>query len=327
MNIIDQSSYGHRQGGLLRVLAMSCLLLLFMGCRADDPQGGKLDLDPPPDGDPWFPDGPVNCSNTVPLPAPIFNPPPPASTSYGLQPFRGKSTGAAKLYAQLGSATTKPVTVSSDGTFCIEVQLLLDSPNVVTFTPLDINGCPGISTKQTITHKSVPKIDAGMPTIQNVAKGQPVSELNMDSSSQLSYVVDGDSSSYAKFSFFDSGSSNAWIMVDLGKSYTVSKLYVRYPSSVSNDYAKEYQILVSAKAAPVTPDPSEVTDWKSLKHETNGDATAQLIPISPESVRWVALLLYENGSTYLWETFLISELEVWGQDPNAQPPPPPDSCQ
>jgi hypothetical protein len=36
----------------------------------------------------------------------------------------------------------------------------------------------------------------------------------------------------------------------------------------------------------------------------------------PRDGRWVALLLYEDadtGITDLWETFVLAELEVWGQ--------------
>ena len=317
MKIINLSS-------LVACLLLSCAAWGLLSCQADDPHNGRFDLDVPVD---TFsrPDGAVTCQNSTPLSAPLFNPPPPASTNYALHPFRGKAMGATQLYAQVGASTSTPVKVNLDGSFCIEVQLIPDSPNTVAFTPLDSNGCPGMSTKISITHKSVPKIDAGISTIQNVAKGQPASQQNMDSGEQLSYVFDGDANSSAKFSFLDTGSKNAWIRVDLGKSFTISKFKIRWPSSVGDDYGKEYQILISTKAAPVDPDPAEF-DWKSVNHTTNGDATDQLIPIAPESARWAALLLYENGSTYPWEYFQVGEFEVWGQDPNAQPPPPPDSC-
>jgi hypothetical protein len=235
--------------------------------------------------------------------------------------------GATQLYAQVGASTSTPVNVNLDGSFCIEVQLIPDILNQVTFTPLDANGCPGTSTKASITHKSAPKVDAGISTIQNVAKGQPASQQNMDSGEQLGFIFDGDAKSSAKFSFFDTGGTFAWIRVDLGKSFTVSKFKIRWPSSVGDDYAKEYQILVSKKPAPVDPDPASL-DWEEANHTTNGDATDQIIPIAPESYRWAALLLYENGgwSAVLKEYFNVAEFEVWGQDPNATPPPPPDSC-
>jgi hypothetical protein len=305
---------------------LSCAAWPLAGCQAEDPHNGKFDLDVPIDSI-LPPDGALTCQNTTPLAAPLFSPPPPASTNYALHPFRGKAMGATKLYAQVGASTSTPVNVNLDGTFCIEVQLIPDAFNTVNFTPLDSNGCPGISTNIKITHKSAPKIDAGIPTIQNVAKGQPASQQYMDSGQELSYVFDGDASSSAKFSFFDTGTKYAWIRVDLGKSYTVSKLKIRYPSSVGDEYGKEYQLLVSTKAAPVDPD-AATFDWTSVHDTSSGDATDQLIPIAPVSARWVALLLFENGgwSALGYEHFQISELEVWGQDPNAQPPPPPDSC-
>jgi hypothetical protein len=37
-------------------------------------------------------------------------------------------------------------------------------------------------------------------------------------------------------------------------------------------------------------------------------------------------MLGENDGTGIYETFDIAELEVWGQDPDGVPPPPPASC-
>jgi hypothetical protein len=181
-------------------------------------------------------------------------------------------------------------------------------------------------TTVSIQHKTTPSVDAGMPTIQNVAMKQPVDEQNMESGSQLSFVVDGDENSYVEFSFFDTGGSVAWVRVDLGKAYTVSRLKIKYPAQVDSEYAKVYTVLLSPKAAPVDPDPSQATDWKTVKQESTGGPEVQDIKISPESARWAAFLMYENGSMYLWENFRVAEFEVWGQDPNAQPPPPPDRC-
>ncbi|MBW2530327.1 MAG: discoidin domain-containing protein [Deltaproteobacteria bacterium] len=282
--------------------------------------------------DTWVaPDLPPTCENAPKLSAPKIDPYP-NPTVHARQPFRGVAAGAARITARVGAVTFAPVDVGADGRFCIEAQLIPDAVNTVTFTPWDPISCPGIETTVTLSHKTVAAADAGVTTLQNVAKGQPVSSQDAPDKGSLSYANDGDPKSTVTFSFWDwdwGGTCDkyTWVRVDLGKVYNVTKVKVLWPPQVGNDYGRCYGVLLSSATAPVDPDPSQIQDWESVKEESNGTPQDQVILINPTAARWAALLLYENASTSLTETFVLGDFEVWGQDPNAVPPPPPDRCE
>jgi len=304
--------------------------LIFGACQAGDPPQGQFDHGGVPDI--WVPpDLPADCEHAPKLSPPKLDPYP-NPTVYALQPFRGVAVGAKKITARVGSATAKPVDVGSDGRFCIEVQLIPDAVNSVTFTPWDQNTCPGQETVITLTHKTTTVLDGGVTTLLNVAKGQPVTSDEKPDKGDLSYAVDGDANSSVTLSFWDfdlGGTCDAfaWVRVDLGKVYTVTKIKIFWPASVQSDYATCYSVLLSPNSAPVDPDPAQIQDWQTVKQESNGTPQDPVILTVPTAARWAALLLYENRSSGWTETFALGDFEVWGQDPNAVPPPPPDKCQ
>ena len=304
-------------------------LLVIAGCTAETPPNQKVDFTQID----FFgrPDYPGTCPPMPTLAAPTVDQYP-NPTSYAVQPFRGTAPGAAQVVAKGGVGAAKPATVGGDGRFCIEVTLLADSPNTVTFTPLDGNGCPGRDTLISIVHKSGAKQDAGVATEINLAKSAPItSDVTPGAGTALEYINDGDPKSWTELSFWDwdvSGTCDkfTWVRLDLGKSYTIMKVKIRWAPDVGSDWAKCYTVLLSTKAAPGTPDATAGGDWTVAKQEQNGDGADQSLIGLNKSARWVALLLYENGSSGLTETFKLGELEVWGLDPNATPIPPPDSC-
>jgi hypothetical protein len=321
--------------GLLGAAAIAGLVvgIGFAGCQAEDPHLNYFDSQAWPDAI-FVADQPGTCPKTPTLSAPSLstysNP-----TSNELQPFRGTASGASKILCR-GGAGDYSSNVGTDGKFCIECRLYKDSTNKITFVPVDSNGCWGKETTISIAHKTSTTSDAGVTSVSNIALGQTVTNDNTLSAGDLSYVVDDDTSTSASLSFWDlelGSTLNAYtyLKVDLGKTYTVSKLKIRYPSNVGSDYATGYSILLSSSTSPVDPDPTKTSDWtipttsSSLPEEAGTSAT-QEIDIAPQNARWAALLLYENGAWGWTESFQIAEFEVWGVDPNATPPTPTDRC-
>lgn len=329
----------------IRLLAHLSALLIALGaaaCSADPPTTIYFDTKPTPkDLFPPPPDGPTGCPNPPTLPAPTLDAFP-ATTTQLRQPFRGVAPGATQVVAQGGLGNTAPVSVGSDGRFCIEVELIPDAANSIVLTPISKNGCFGLTNKISITHKSSPTQDAGGSTApQNLARAAVVTAGVTGSSDPLvpkkgsvASVADGDDKSWAQFEFWDPEASStcdkaAWIRFDFGKAYTITRFKLRWGPLATNDktYAKCYTLLLSAKASPTNPDPAS-GDWIVANTTTGADDKVQDITINPESARWAAVLVHENGGTNLfgYETFDIADIEVWGQDPNVVPPPPPDTC-
>ena len=305
------------------------IVLATAACTADKPDTpdyrdkGVADVVP-------VPDHPPGCPKVSTLMAPKLDQFP-NPTAYAKQPFRGSCPKAATITAT-GGAGTSTANVNSNGKFCIEVTLILDAPNTIKFVCLDSQGCPGPATTINITHKSTPKSDAGITVPINLAKKQPISALPAAKSGSTNNVVDGKSGSYAGFEFWDRDiigpgtcDNCAWVKVDLGKAYTVSEFKITW--FAQKNYATCYTILTSSSAAPPSPlcDKANV-GWKVHKQEKAGDYKPQTIKINPVAARWAALLMYENEGSGLYEYLDLDEFEVWGQDPDATPPPPPDKC-
>ena len=329
----------------IRLLALLSTLLVATGavsCTADPPKTitfdkgpQREDLLPPP------PDAPPGCPNPPTLPAPVLDAHPSLTTQLR-QPLRGVAPGAKQVVAPSGLGNTAPVRVGSDGRFCIEVDLIPDAANSIILTPISKNGCFGQTTKVNVTHKASPTQDAGGSTApQNLALAAVVTAGVTGSKDPLTpekgsvaSVADGDDKSRAQFKIWDPEVTSTcdkavWIRFDFGKAYTVTRFKLRWGPLATNDktYAKCYTLLVSSKASPVDPDPAS-GDWIVANQTTGADNKVQDISINPESARWAAVLVHENGGTNVlgWETFDIADIEVWGQDPNVVPPPPPDTC-
>jgi hypothetical protein len=298
------------------------------GCTAESPPNLVLDVHRP---DAYVrPDAPLGCAERPPLSAPVLDPYPDPTTS-ALQVFRGTASGADLVTARGGVGAAAPAKVGADGRFCIEVTLLPDSTNAVTFAAVDPYGCPGRETLITVSHRTGERQDAGVLSAVNVAKKASIASQLQPDEGALGHVNDGDPSSFAAFSFvdWDAGSSCdkfTWIRVDLGKTYIVTKVKIRWGPSTDGTYATCYSVLLSAASSPADPDPAPAGDWTVAKQVTTGDAADQVLTLNPTAVRFAALLLYEDGATGLWETFKVAELEVWGYDPGATPPPPADHC-
>ena len=331
-------SFGHKVLKSMNISTRFVIVaaLLLGACTADVPEDTKFDTGTRLDLLPPTPDGPPGCPDPPQLMAPVLDPFP-SQTTQQKQPLRGKAPGAAYIVATTGSGTSAPASVSSDGSFCIEVELIPDAANQVILTPRSANGCLGNTKRISITHKTGTKVDAGAgATPENLAPTAVFSSGETPKTGSLTSLVDNDAQSWAQFSMWDPEVSEKcdrfiWFRLDFGKAYTISKFKLRWGplAQTNNSYGKCFTLLLSTKASPADPDPNNVNDWVIAKQIKDGDATAQEVTISPESARWAAVLLHEDGGGDIlgYETFDVAEIEVWGQDPNIVPPPPVDRCE
>lgn len=306
----------------------AAVALLVIGCTADDPYEFKYDGPSTPDLE-INPDTLSGCPKVPTLPRPKLDVYPNPSR-YAKQPFRGTCAGAATVIAE-GGAGKFTANVGSTGKFCVEVTLIMDAPNNVKFSCLDARGCESPTTVISLNHKSMPKVDAGITVPVNLALKQPISSQPTPKAGSLSGVNDGQSGTFATFEFWDpevsAGTCDkcAWVKVDLGKSYSVQEFKITWYQQ--KKYATCYTVLTSASAAPQNPVCNGANPgWQVATQEKVGDYKPQSIKINPAKARWAAFLMFENEGTGLWENFDIDEFEVWGRDPDATPPPPPDKC-
>lgn len=306
------------------------------GCAADAPGGAAWDAGTA-DAGVMRPDLPGRCSATASLPAPTVNPIA-GPTQHAVQPFRGVALGASMIVAKGGAGTSAPVRVSTDGKFCLEVQLIEDAPNSVVFTALDAQGCPGPSTTITVQHQtSRGKSDSGVvPTSTeptNIALNAPVKiSQTPDDGGDPATLTDGDPKKGIKVTFWDVEANGAcnnfvWVRLDFGKSFTVSKIRLRYPDDVGNDFAKCFSVLVARSANAGDPDPKNTKDWIVAHEEKNGTKEGKFVSFNPESAQAAAVLLYENDSPGLQETIRLGDIEIFGSDPNVVPAAAPDRCE
>jgi hypothetical protein len=251
----------------------------------------------------------------------------PDPTCFLLQPFRGVAPGADRVVARGGAGAAQPVTVGTDGKFCIEVLLNRDSLNTVTFSPVDGNGCPGTDLVRTIEHKTCAAPDAAASEV-NYAKGASVVSSSAPSKGSNTYLVDGKTDTVVEYQGgWGWTDANIWVGVALSQPVELQKVVVRWRDSEGSgcDFGYSYKVAISAYTDPGKMDLNSGA-WTLFQDISGGDGGEDsYLPDSPAPLaRHVALLLKKNGCNDWSETFALRELEVWGKDSST--PLPPDSC-
>ena len=288
----------------------------WFGCTAGDPprknQDSGIDiatLDMPP-----------GCTGAPLLPAPVIDNHP-AVTNQLSQPFRGRAQGATSVVVSAADISSPASVDPNTGRFCIEANLFPDAVNTVRFFPRTADGCLGNTRDTTITHETS-MVDGGVgPQVLNLAKNQLVTSSTAPDEGELIDVVDEDPNTHVRLDFWDiidTGACDAyaWIKIDLGKVYTVSRVEIAWKPNVSSTYATCYGLLTSVADAPLPPDTSLSIWTEPVEMEDSGDNSLQKIVFNAQPVRHIAVLLYENGGTGFEENFDIGDIAVFGFDPN-----------
>lgn len=325
---------------LKKLLSFTLAATLLTGCKAEEPPHVYNDRGVPKDIRPPGPDAPAGCQGRAPLAAPTVDGGNALIATQLSQPIRGFSPNAATIVARSSAGSSQVGVVSSDGRFCIEVDLIADSQNNIILTPYSALGCPGNTVTVSIQHRTS-ALDAGVPNQpENVAALGLISSDPAPETGSLDSVNDGDQNSWARFSFTDldpTGSecdNHAQILLDLKKTYVLTRFEIQWGPEIGVDgaegetyWAECYSILISNADTPAAPNPTH-GDWEVVVQESAAVIGKQTHAVDPKSARWVALWLYENGGTdFYTEDFDVAELTVVGQDPNATPPLPPDRCE
>lgn len=299
-------------------------------CKAGDPP--HMLLDQGPDDGAIQLDVPSGCPLPPTLVAPEIEPLALSPTPHAKEAFFGRAPGAAFVVAQGGFGVSAPVSVGTDGSFCLEVDLIEDAPNTLKFVGLDSRGCPGNATTINVVHASNKVADGGASGLQNVAaRLVPTAVAGQPTSGALANATDGNDSTTTELSFWEPGDTDCnkfvWLRIDLGKVYTISRIRIRWPAGVGGTYARCYAVVASNNPAAGPPDPAS-TDWHLVVDEQNGDATTQTKDFNPRSAQTLGFLFYEDGrDVNPYDTFTIGEIEVYGRDPDSSPPPPYRGCQ
>lgn len=305
-----------------RLLPLVIILLGFGACYAQDPPTGALDMLVPDIVSP-SPDGAVACESLVPVTISLDKVTSPSCSA--TQPFRGKAQGADYVVVKGAKGWSTPAKVNLDGSFCIEVQLVADSSNSLTFTPVDRTGCEGQGLVQTIQHSSScstggSAASSSGPT-SNVAQGQTVIVSTSPDSGKDAHLVDGKLDTVVRYKAgWAATAADIRIDLALSRPYQVEAIIVRWEDSKGDgcDYASEYDVATS-----VQPSPGKVGEggWVAVEAVTSGDGGEDRFDLTAKpTVQHVGLKLRHNGCTSWSETFTLREIEVWATDPAAAAP-------
>ena len=316
---------------------LSLPLLLATACTAGEPDEGfgVYDTTPTPKDMGGGQDQPITCDGPSPLAAPVPNPTPPSQYAHKILPIRGKAVGASLVGAVATSGQANPATVGSGDDFCIEVDLV-SGANQIQLYSVGQSGCQGRSSPAyQVKYTPIPAPDMGITKPTNLALGKTITSKPAPDTGSNTYVNDGSLANHARYSFFDNDlpsgtfcNNCAWVKIDLGMGYTVSKYRVRWAPNETKEYGKEYAIYTAKSTPAQDPDCTSNVGWTLAHKETNGITVPKDITVQPSTVRYVVLQMCENDTTSLTgkENFKLAEFEAWGVDPGATTPPTPDRC-
>ena len=106
------------------------------------------------------------------------------------------------------------------------------------------------------------------------------------------YALDGDAGTRWASDFAD----DAWMMVDLGKSYQIDKVVINWETA----YGKAYQILVSEDGG----------NWTTVYETSNGAGGEETITFPAGNARYVKLQGVERALPY---GYSVWEFAVYGK--------------
>ncbi len=131
-------------------------------------------------------------------------------------------------------------------------------------------------------------------TGDNLAKGKSVSTSGAESDAMgAAKAVDGDSGTRWSSNFAD----DAWIAVDLGKTYNVSKVVLNWEGA----YGKAYKIQTS----------TDGIEWSTVKNVTNGNGGAETVTFNAVNARYVRMQGVTRALPY---GYSLWEMEVYGNN-------------
>lgn len=241
-------------------------------------------------------------------------------------PIQGRVPVGSEPVVSGGLSHKPPSANPSTGRFCVDVFLNKKSVNTLQIFSFKAGQMSDPVTIK-VTHKDCknefPK-DPPKPQPKMVSQGAKVTSSSTPKSGNVTMLTDGKSSASAVFEFYDWGGTTAWVLVKLDKLYEIDKVVVRWRDSKGSGshYGTKYQVLIAQKP---TTDPN-LTDgiWVPKSTVTDGDGGNDVFDYknSKSLTQNIAIWLEENGGTGLWETFALTEIEVWTTPAGTTVPPP-----
>jgi len=234
-------------------------------------------------------------------------------------PIQGKVPPGAEPVVLGGESAKLGSLNSNTGRFCVDVNLRANEDNTLEFRSAR-DGVYSTAVTIKVTQKKCkddvnPK-DPPKKTPKMVSLGAKATSKKEPKSGNVGMLTDGKSGAAAVFEFYDWGSTTTWVLVKLEKQHMVDRVVVRWRDAKGSGtaYGKEYRVLLAAN--PSTDPNLDDGRWTERSRITDGDGGNDVFSYSQskDPVNAVALLLEEDGDgsiLSLWETFGITEIEVW----------------
>lgn len=142
------------------------------------------------------------------------------------------------------------------------------------------------------SQETAPDKDSGNAGTENLAKNKEVTQSSSEADGLSGkYAVDGNTGTR----WASEWSDDEWICIDLGKTYTVSKVVLNWEGA----YGKAYKIQVS----------TDNTNWTTVKSLGNQDGGNDEITFNAVNARYVKMQGVERGLPYGYSLY---EFEVYG---------------
>ncbi|MCC6748953.1 MAG: hypothetical protein IT371_14940 [Deltaproteobacteria bacterium] len=252
-------------------------------------------------------DQPPGCTGTT-VPTPTLEPVAP-STQHLRVAVSGRARGARELEVRGGGKTVR-MTLAGER-FCLEVDLQPGVTNSFLVVAVSDRGCTSQPANFSIVQQPTtsPNRLLGKRPESNVVPDKPLTRL-----------TDGLYDQSVRLSFFDADPPGSAVCNDYAYLWfrvsnelqTIDQVTVRYPSRGNfSSYATCWTLLGSELKDPPAPNPS-LPDWAVLAKATTTSSGTLTIPVPSAKVRHLALLLFEDGGSGVYETFELTEVEARG---------------
>jgi hypothetical protein len=239
------------------------------------------------------------------------------TTPWDTVPVRGVGPERGTVLVETPSHGTKTAELGSDGTFCIDVPLDLETVNVLRFQAIDDEGRYSEEEVAEVTQEGTPPEPPEPEEPENAALGATVDRMSISATGDLGALSDGDheTSVFIENSMWH----NDWLILTLEEPTGVE--LIRVVSGIDCPM-EEYMVWMTPEAAPEDPsDNPEGDDWALVYHVEAGDGDEAFLLHEPAVVSHLAIVFLSGdcGSFYEPGEHVVREIEAWTPEPPEPP--------
>ncbi len=246
-----------------------------------------------------------------------------STTNWDSIPIQGVGPSNGTLHIRT-SQGEQQLTLGSDGSFCLDLALELDTLNTITFQASNLEGLYSEEVSVDVLH--IPRADNQQPNDELVNVALRATDFSMSNvipdSGAFGSAVDGEEDSYVVLKHTSALGSD-WFGFKLTERAGIDHIQI---IGTPDCYPEDYSIYLSDFETPGVPWDTAFTDWERIETVWGGAQEQVIVPaLGDPKARFFAIRFNGNscGPFFGYSLHEVREIKIMSRDAVGDPEPPP----